>query len=207
MNQIEIGKFIAAERKKKSYTQRQLADIIGISDKTISKWERGKGFPDVSLLLPLCTELDITVNELLSANRLTGDTYKEKAEENIMKLMKEKQENKVKWNRMVITGINSFAAFFALIIIAETYTDAISTPARVLILVIAFAIFTTGLYVVTQEERTIGYYKCPKCEHYFVPTTKAYIFGPHFGATRKLKCPKCGEKHYCKKVFTKDDVA
>ena len=71
MDQIIIGKFIASERKRKGYTQRQLADLLQISDKTISKWERGNGFPEVSLLLPLCRELDITVNELLSGERLS----------------------------------------------------------------------------------------------------------------------------------------
>ena len=53
MDQIKIGKFIALERKTKKYTQRELADKLGISDKTISKWERGNCFPEVSLLLPL----------------------------------------------------------------------------------------------------------------------------------------------------------
>lgn len=62
MDQIKIGKFIAEERKAKKYTQRELADKLSISDKTISKWERGNGFPEVSLLLPLCNELEITVN-------------------------------------------------------------------------------------------------------------------------------------------------
>ena len=52
MDQIKTGKFIADERKKKGYTQRQLAEQLGISDKTISKWERGNGFPEISLLLP-----------------------------------------------------------------------------------------------------------------------------------------------------------
>ena len=61
MDQIKIGKFIAEERKAKKYTQRELADKLSISDKTISKWERGNGFPEVSLLLPLCNELEITV--------------------------------------------------------------------------------------------------------------------------------------------------
>ena len=61
MDQIKIGKFIAEERKAKKYTQRELADKLSISDKTISKWERGNGFPEVSLLLPLCNELEITI--------------------------------------------------------------------------------------------------------------------------------------------------
>ena len=91
MDQIIIGKFIASERKRKGYTQRQLADLLQISDKTISKWERGNGFPEVSLLLPLCRELDITVNELLSGERVSEEDYQkdyqQKAEENMVKKM------------------------------------------------------------------------------------------------------------------------
>ena len=62
MDQIRIGKFIAVQRKQKGYTQKKLAELLGISDKTVSKWECGKGFPEVSLLLPLCKELVISVN-------------------------------------------------------------------------------------------------------------------------------------------------
>lgn len=58
MNRLKTGRFIAERRKRKGYTQRQLADILGISDKTISKWEFGNGFPKISLLLPLCEKLD-----------------------------------------------------------------------------------------------------------------------------------------------------
>ena len=96
MDQICIGKFIAEERKKKGYTQRQLSEKLGISDKTISKWERGNGFPEVSLLLPLCEELDITVNELLSGKRVSEEDYRKKAEENMVNLVKEAQESKKK---------------------------------------------------------------------------------------------------------------
>ena len=71
MDQIKIGGFIAEERKRKGYTQKILSEKLGISDKTISKWERGNGFPEVSLLIPLCSELDITVNELLSGERVS----------------------------------------------------------------------------------------------------------------------------------------
>ena len=80
MDQIKTGKFIADERKKKGYTQRQLAEQLGISDKTISKWERGNGFPEISLLLPLCNELDLSVNELLTGERISETEYREKAE-------------------------------------------------------------------------------------------------------------------------------
>ncbi|MBS7194140.1 MAG: helix-turn-helix transcriptional regulator [Clostridiales bacterium] len=89
MDQIKIGKFIADERKRKGYTQKQLSEKLEISDKTISKWERGNGFPEVSLLLPLCNELEITVNELLSGERVSEEDYLKKAEENMVNLVRE----------------------------------------------------------------------------------------------------------------------
>ena len=96
MDQIKIGRFIADERKRKGYTQKQLSEKLEISDKTISKWERGNGFPEVSLLLPLCNELEITVNELLSGERVSEEDYLKKAEENMVDLVREAQESKKK---------------------------------------------------------------------------------------------------------------
>ena len=205
MNQIEIGKFIAEERKNKHYTQRELSEILGISDKTISKWECGNGFPEVSLLLPLCEELQINLNELFSAKRLTDDTYKLKAEENIMQLIKEKEENKRKWKSMILTGIISLVAFLTIIVTVVLYADVMSLLAKIVLIMIAFGIVITGFYVAMQSERTIGYYKCPHCNKTFIPSLKDYIFGLHKLSTRKLKCPSCNEKNYCKKVMTKED--
>ena len=78
MDQIKIGKFIANCRKEKNMTQRQLADILEISDKTISKWECGKGLPEVQFMVPLCDLLGINVNELLSGKKLSDDEYQKK---------------------------------------------------------------------------------------------------------------------------------
>ena len=94
MDQIKTGKFISALRKDKGLTQMQLAVILGISDKTISKWERGAGLPEVSLMMPLCEALEISVNELLTGEKLTDAEYKMKAEATIMDLVKENKENK-----------------------------------------------------------------------------------------------------------------
>ena len=66
MDQTRIGTFIAVLRKEKGLTQKELAEQIGISDKTVSKWETGNGMPDIAYLSPLCEVLDINVNELLS---------------------------------------------------------------------------------------------------------------------------------------------
>lgn len=94
MDQVKIGKFISLMRKKQGLTQREFADIIGISDKTVSKWECGNGMPEVSLMLPVCEALKININELFSGEKLTDAEYKDKAEENMMNLAKEKEEIK-----------------------------------------------------------------------------------------------------------------
>ena len=94
MDQIKVGKFISSNRKLKHMTQRELADILGISDKTISKWETGNGLPEVSLMLPLCEALDISVNELLSGEKLSIINYQEKAEDNMLSLLKKNEANR-----------------------------------------------------------------------------------------------------------------
>ncbi|MCI8563662.1 MAG: helix-turn-helix transcriptional regulator [Lachnospiraceae bacterium] len=94
MEQKKIGEFIAAQRKEKQMTQKQLGEALGISDKAISKWECGKGLPDISIMMPLCELLEINVNELLSGEHLTEDAYSRKAEENMMNLIQETENQK-----------------------------------------------------------------------------------------------------------------
>lgn len=84
----KTGQFIQTRRKEKELTQRQLADLLGISDKTISKWETGKGMPDLTLIPQICRILEINVNELLSGEALSSNEYPEKAEANMISLMK-----------------------------------------------------------------------------------------------------------------------
>lgn len=92
MDQVKIGRFIKAERKEKNLTQREVAQRLGISEKTVSKWETGNGLPEVSLMKPLCDLLGISLNELFSGTRLDEKQYYIKAEENIMSFVKEKAE-------------------------------------------------------------------------------------------------------------------
>ena len=84
MNQEKIGKFIAECRKNKKMTQSELAEKLGVSDKSIGNWENGRNMPDLSLFKPLCDELDITINELLSGEKIKKEEYQEKFEENII---------------------------------------------------------------------------------------------------------------------------
>ena len=181
MDQIKTGKFIADERKKKGYTQRQLAEQLGISDKTISKWERGNGFPEISLLLPLCNELDLSVNELL-----TGE---------------EAQESKKK---IILSGMVS-----ALVIIAATpmFVVAGAFPMedwmRIALIAVGIVVIVIGIAIACILDRDAGAYECPECKTRFVPEMGAYVMGPHTLTRRKLVCPHCGAHRYCKKVLTR----
>ncbi len=85
MNQEKIGKFILKLRREKNMTQQELADKIGVTDRAISKWENGRGLPDLSLMMPLCKELGITINELISGEQIEKEDYQSKLEENIFK--------------------------------------------------------------------------------------------------------------------------
>lgn len=100
MNQIEIGKFIAECRKKKNLTQAQLAEKLNITDRAVSKWETGKSMPDSSIMLELCEILGITVNELLSGEKVDMESYEQKANENLIAL-KRKDENNMTKNTIV----------------------------------------------------------------------------------------------------------
>lgn len=84
MNQEKIGKFIANCRKEKNITQQELAEKLGVSDRTIGNWENGRNMPDLSLFKPLCQELDISLNDLMSGEKVKDNEYQEKLEENII---------------------------------------------------------------------------------------------------------------------------
>ena len=94
MSRNPIGKFIQQLRKEKGLTQKELGNIINVSDKTISKWENSNSIPDTVILPALCEALDITVNELVYGEKLPPEDYSKKAEENIMNLLQEGQANK-----------------------------------------------------------------------------------------------------------------
>lgn len=201
MDQIRIGRFIAEERKRKGYTQRKLAEQLGISDKTISKWERGNGFPEVSLLLPLCEELEITVNELLVGERVSEEEYQEKAEENMVNLLMEAQESKKKIVlSAMIVGLSLLPALTLIIISGALVME---NWIRVILTSIGLLVIVGGIIIACILDRDAGAFECPECKERFVPEMSEYIMGPHTITKRKLKCPKCGAHKYCKKVLTK----
>lgn len=201
MDKIKTGKFIASLRKEKGLTQVSLANRLSISDKTVSKWERGAGLPDVSLMLPLCEILEISVNELLTGEKLTDADYKKKAEVTIMNLVQENKENKKRMLQSVICGITTIIAVCSLAVIASY----IEMPVAVRIALIIFAVITAvaGTGTAATLEVKAGYYKCPKCGHLFVPAIKDYVKGYHTFTKRRLTCPECGKTSMCKHIIVR----
>lgn len=196
MDQIKIGKFIAEIRKEQNFTQRQLADILSISDKTVSKWECGRGLPEVSLMIPLCDALQITVNDLLTGERVSEVDYQKKAEENMMNLIKENEENKKRMALSIICGVITIIAVYSLVVIASYI--AIPTIARIALIVFAIITAVAGIGAAAMLEVKAGYYECPHCKALFVPTMGEYVKGYHTLTKRKLKCHECGKTGMCK---------
>jgi transcriptional regulator with XRE-family HTH domain len=106
MNQEMIGKFISSCRKDKGLTQMQLAEKLNISNRAVSKWETGKSLPDANNMLELCEILGITVNELLSGERITTmEEYQKKAEQNMVELQDKKAKAQKSLSRLCIIWV------------------------------------------------------------------------------------------------------
>ena len=194
MDQSKTGKFIAQERRAQNLTQRQLADKLAISDKTVSKWECGKGLPEVSLMLPLCEILQITVNDLLSGEKVAEGDYQKKAEENMMDLIRENAENKERMTLSIICGVITIIAVCALVMPAAV---------RILLLVCAVLTAIAGIGAAARLEVKAGYYECPHCGTLFVPTMTNYVKGWHTLTRRRLTCPTCGKTSMCRHRITR----
>ena len=202
MDQIKIGKFIAECRKKNNLTQMQLAEKLNITDRAISKWENGKAMPDSGIMLELCKELKISVNELLSGELIEMNNYNEKLEENLIEMVKQKEQSdrnmlKLEW---VIGYICSIS--FMVLIFTASFID-MPDWTRVVLIVLGFLLFIIGMVNALKIEQTAGYYECAKCHHKYVPTYGSVFMSMHFGRTRYLKCPQCNQRSWNKKVISK----
>ena len=202
MDLIKIGKFISSKRKAKELTQLTLAEKLGVTDRAVSKWERGKGLPDASIMLELCEILEISVNELLCGEDIDMENNKEKNEQVLVDVAKEiNDKNKVIWTCMWIIMAVSMLA-----LIGGTLAVALFVPEGPLQLVLVIAIvvvFLIPCFFALKLEISVGYYKCGNCGNEIVPTYTQALNAMHLGTTRYLKCPKCGKKSWCKKVINK----
>lgn len=202
MEQAKIGRFIAECRKNKNMTQAELAEKLNITDRAISKWETGKGMPDSSIMLELCNELDISVNELLSGEVIKMENYNQKAEENLLEMKKQKEETDREMLRLeIVIGYISTITFLILVFVASFVE--MNTVIRILLIIGGSIVFAVGVINTIKIEQTAGYYECDKCHYKYIPTYKSVLFAMHYGRTRYMKCPKCNEKSWNKKVLTK----
>ena len=204
MNQIKIGNFIAKKRKEHNLTQKQLADKLSISDKAISKWENGRCMPDVAVMLDLCNVLKITVNDLLNGEVVIMENYKEKSEELLLEMVKEKEErDKMLLIAEVIIGIVSIIPLLIATVFAA-YNQGIEEWVRTITVLASIIPLLIALPFLIKIEQKAGYYRCSECGHCYVPTFKSVFWAPHMGRTRKMKCPKCGKKSWQKKIVKKE---
>ena len=198
MDYNKIGKFISDERKAKKLTQAQLGERVFVSEKTISKWENGKGIPDTNSLPILCEVFDVSLNELLSGEKMDkGNTNNEKL---LLEMAKEiEQKNKIIWKSMWVIMIVSLVGFIGGVLIS---TFLIPEGVWQLISILGLcAVFLIPCFYALKLEVSVGAYKCKKCGCEIVPTYSEALSAMHVGTTRYLKCPNCKKRSWCKKVL------
>ena len=196
MDQARIGRFIAERRKALGLTQRRLAEQLAVSDKAVSKWETGHGLPEVSLMPSLCAALGITVNDLLSGEYVSERDYQKKAEENMMELIKQNAENKLRMAQSLTCGAVTIVAVCALVCLASF----LPLPVAAHIALLAFAIATAvaGIWAAATLDVRAGWFECPHCKELFVPPMADYVKGCHTFTKRRLTCPRCGQTAMCR---------
>ena len=114
MDQKKIGKFIAELRKGKGLTQAELAEQFGVSNKAVSKWENGKSLPDASIMIDLCNLLGITVNELLSGEKIRMEDYRVSEQKTAYEMHEQK-------SKIQMTALVMYWMFAVAVIIGITY--------------------------------------------------------------------------------------
>ena len=205
MDLKKIGSFIADCRKKKNITQEQLAEKLHITDRAVSKWERGLSLPDVDKMLDLCNILDINVNELLNGEKINMKDYEKKTDELLLELAKQEElKNKRMITDMYVLAITTVLFYIGIILLAS-YTLGEGTLFGIIVSISTIILVIVAFYTL-KLEIDAGYYECKICHHRYVPNSYwKVMFSPHLDTTRYLKCPKCGKRSWSKKVMSKGD--
>ena len=143
MNQKQIGRYIAEKRRIKNLTQAQLAEQLGISDKTVSKWECGRSMPDYALIQSLCETLDISVSELIEGKEASLH------ERQLMELLRRTQE--LERQNSILHGVIMLIFGIALQALAPHF---VGSPMQDLlsgiILGLSVGILLLGIYLIFQ---------------------------------------------------------
>ena len=202
MDVVKIGKFIAECRKNKNITQEQLAEKLYITDRAVSKWERGLSLPDADKMLDLCNILDISAGELLNGEVIDMKDYNNKTEELLLELAKQEElKNKQLMTNMWVLLITDAIFYIGILLLAcNTLEEGFLLG---MIIVVSTIVALCVAFYSLKLELDAGYYECRKCHHRHIPSYKNVLWAPHMSTTRYLKCPKCGKKSWSKKVMTK----
>lgn len=115
MDLVKIGKYIAGKRKALGMTQKQLAEKLNMSDKSVSKWERGICLPDVSVYMELCEILGISINEFLAGEDIDAENVEKKSEDNIIQVTKDSKK-KQKNLKSILAVVTTFAVIMVLVL-------------------------------------------------------------------------------------------
>ena len=159
--------------------------------------------PDSSIMLELCNVLGITVNELLSGEVIEMENYNKKAEENLIEMKKQKEQaDKRLLTIEIVIGVLTSLVFFALIFIASFVQ--MEDWLRITLILTGFIPFIIMVPFAIRIEQVAGYYECNKCHYKYIPTYSSVLWAMHINRTRYMKCPKCNQRSWQKKVINKD---
>lgn len=204
MDVVKIGKFISSCRKEKGYTQAALAELLGVSDGAVSKWENGRSMPDSSIMLQLCEILSINVNELLKGEKLIVEDEVRISEELIISL-KEMEEKKAQQFLFLekCTGVIIAITLVSICGIAFCIGSLSELYSRLLLGLVVF-IMAGYIFIGIWLEQMAGYYQCSECGFVYTATFKNVLRAANIGRRRKMCCPNCKKTNYHNKVMNKE---
>ena len=176
MDMQKVGTFLAELRKERNLTQDELGEQIGVTNKTVSRWENGNYLPPVEMLQILSKLFDVSINELLSGVRLDEKHYKENAEEYIVTdLMKKRNEAKERLTVSCIVALITILAGLSIILLSALLSAPIWL--KIICIVFSFIIIILGVGVCCVLTVDAGVYECPVCGEKFVPSMKDFKIG------------------------------
>ena len=202
MDQIRIGKFISSKRKEKNITQNELSEMLGVTDRAVSKWENGVCLPDASNMPDLCKILDITINDLFSGEVVDRKDNEKKLEENLLEMTKIKEQRDKELLVMEIFMCVIVSVIMLACIFIASFVS-MQDWLRIILIIIGFIPFAIGTCYAIRIEQIAGYYECDNCHHKYVPNYKSVLFAMHINRTRKMRCPECNKKTWHRKVISK----
>ena len=199
MDLEKIGKFIAKKRQEHNYTQESLAEKLEISDRSISKWERGICLPDANNMCKICKLFNISYNELLSGEELKKADYERRAEMLLAEFSRvETAQNKRFFLYENVIGYMATVPFLIICFIVG-YAE-MPIWARVVLIILGLVLLAVGVSFCIKIETEAGKYECGHCGYRYVPKYSSVYFAPHIGRTRRMTCPKCHKKGWQKKT-------